>query len=624
MSLDDFVLLNISVSGGNTPTVQGFKTGLCACFHTHYPDLLRVYETADALTQMALDGFRTDEAGYKAVAKYAAAPNAPSLVAVGRRQLPPLQRLTLTLTDGTPGHPYDFTLVGSDGASYPVHYVNALAPGAALAGTVQLLSGSTAVTFGTPQTLAAGALLMFGGVGGQPGTYYALSAAITAATAAVLTTPYGGTGSATATMTASSLAPLAGTVDVVNGSVAVVPTVSPVGVVQPGDALQFASQMGTYYTVLTVVAGTITLTTPYSGNPGTGIQAWDVSTSASAATAIAAIVNAFGVSPAKPVGVATAAGSVITLARSDGQLTDVQDWVSNGFGNIQLANTTADPGITADLDAIQSANNAAFYGVFLDSNSAAEVEAAAVWAESTGVGGKFLFADCSDSVSGVANTTLDLFPVLHADSLKRSHVGQNNTQLLSYAGAGLCGQLLAMNPGSYTAAYKSLPEVPADSETTLPTGQAHVINSQSASLPGPGGKWGNYYKTQAGQNWTFPGCTPSGQYVDLTIGIDWLKTNMQADVAAVIASLPKLPMTDNGAGLIRNAIDTRLRLASTPAYGLILPDGQDPLRPISVTVPSIASVDSTDRANRNLPNVAWSAGLAGAILTATIGGTLIP
>lgn len=686
MAIQDFVAVSVSISNATSPTVIGLNTGLVAGWHVVYPDRVRVYSTAGALQQMVTDGFLTTSPIYKAVAKYASAPNAPALVCVGRRAFPPQQTLTLSCVDGAVSDSYDFSVIGSDGISHAVHYVNAInpgpaIPGTALTGTVTVTFGSTTVTFSGAQTLTAGQLVTFSaqagvsyaiaastvasttatlttaftgtsGAGGtttpgattlvtsgsttvtfsqnqtltigtlltfssQPGVYYALAAAVATATTGTLTVAYGG--NTTAAAQTQALPSLAGTLGVVNGSPIVSTTSTQVGTVIPGDSVMFVSQPGSYYAVLSVTSTTITLTSSYSGVTNASTKAADVCTIAAAATAIQVALAGM-----THIGTATVAANVVTLSRTDGGLNDIQGWCSNGFASIQLANTTADPGLTADLAAIRAANNAAWYGLILDSNSAAEIEAAASWAESTGVGGKFLFADNSDFANTVVSTTTDVFSVLRALSYKRTHLEQNDSSVLSYAGAAMCGQLLAMNPGSYTAAYKTLPGVPADSDTTLTEGQALALNTQTAANPGSGGKWGNYYKTQAGQNWTFPGVTPSGQYVDLTIGIDWLQTHMQADVAAVLAGLPKLPFTDNGIALIRNAIDSRLRLASTPAYGLILPDGQDPARPISVIVPAASAVSPTDRGNRNLPNVSWSAGLAGAILTTSIFGTLLP
>src|ERR1019366_7184179 len=147
------------------------------------------------------------------------------------------------------------------------------------------------------------------------------------------------------------------------------------------------------------------------------------------------------------------------------------------------------------------------------------------------------------------------------------------------------------------------PGVPADCDTTLTEAQAMGLNTMTAAPPGPGGKNGNYYKTVAGQNWLFPGTCPSGRFMDLTIGIDWLQTRMQAAVLGAIAGLPKLPYTDFGIGKIGDAIQGVLRLGAPPPYGLTLPDGQAPARPIKVPVPPAAGLTSAQRASRNVPGV---------------------
>ena len=61
---------------------------------------------------------------------------------------------------------------------------------AQLTGTVSVTNASTAITFSTAQTLPAGTPLVFSG---QLSLVYHLSAAITASTSGVLTSPYGGT-----------------------------------------------------------------------------------------------------------------------------------------------------------------------------------------------------------------------------------------------------------------------------------------------------------------------------------------------------------------------------------------------------------------------------------------------
>lgn len=627
MSASDFVQVAISIANASSPSVQALNTPAIVTYHTHYADLLRVYAASSMLQDMVTDGFSVDEAGYKCAEAMLSAPNTPSQMCIGRRANPPLQTVNLACVDGTVGDAYDLTLVGSDGKAHAIAYINEIDPGTAASGTVTVANDSTALTFQNSQTLAAGGLIIFDGVDGQPGIYYALSGAVSG-TSGTLTTEFQGTGGAGISWT--YLPPLAGTADAINGSATVVTSTSQVGVVYPGDSVQFVSQLGTYYTALEITSAHLILTQPYTGMTSAATKYAAVCTSATAATAIAAAINGLS-----NVGIASVITSVtptpnagetatVQIARTDGFLNDIQGWLANGFASLQLQDVTEDPGVVADLEAIRAANNGAWYGFTLDSNSQAEIEAAAQWTEATLLGGKVFFTNNSDWQNTQVSVTTDVFSELQIDSYTRTFLQQNDQALLCFSGGATLSQALAMNPGSYTLAYKELPGVPADSDTTLTEAQALALNTMTAADPGPGGKNGNYFKTTSSQNWLFPGCCPSGRFMDLTIGIDWLYVNIQAAVLAAIAGLPKLPYTDMGIGALKDAIDGVLRLGSTPAYGLILPDGQDPARPINVTVPTVASLTSAQRATRNVPGISFSAGLQGAIETTTVRGTLIP
>ena len=687
MALSDNVVVNVSISNASSPTVQGLNTGLIAAYHNVYSDRVRVYSVATMLTQMIADGFTVKSPAYKAAVAYCAAPSAPALCCVGRRALPFTQTLKLTCVDGAVGDAYAFTVVGSDNVAHALAYTNVANPGpaipaAALTGTVTVTKGSTTVTFSAAQTLTAGQLLSFSaqagvsytvaastsasttatlttaytgttGAGGtttpgattsvtsgstavtfsvaqtlaigsllqfssQPGVYYALSAAVTASTSGTLTTAYNGTTSAAAQTT--TVTALAGTMGVTSGSASVTTTTTQVGTVSVGDSVQFTQQLGTYYVVAAVAAATLTLTTSYTGTTQATTYGADLCTASTAAAYLTYLL-----SQVTNIGTPTVSTNVITLTAVTGNLNDIQGWLSNGFASIQLQDVTADPGIATDLAAIRAANNGAFYGVILDSNSQLEVQAAEAWIEATGVGGKVGFFNNSDYQNTQSLVTTDLFSVSQLASYKRSFLQQNNSQLLCYAGAAACGQILAANAGSLALSYKSLPTVPADTDTTLTEGQLLALNSMTASTPGVGGKNGNFYKQLAGQNWLLWGCAPSGQFFDLTIGIDFLQTRMQANVAAAIAGLPKLPMTDIGIGAIKDAIDGTLRLMSNPStYNFILADGQDPNRPIKVTVPTAASLTSVQRAQRAVPGITFSAGITGAIDTVVVTGAVIP
>lgn len=693
MSLNDIVQASVSIANANGPQGPGLVTPIIAGYHNHYADRVRLYATSSMLQQMVTDGFATTEPIYKAAQKVCGALAAPATCCIGRRALAPQQTLKLTCLDGTVNDAYNVTVVSSTGVTTNLVYTN-VAQGSTIAeltGTVAVTNGAAAITFSTNQTITAGTLIAFAS---QPGVYYVVSAAVTAATAGTLTANYSGpTAAATtslvqqaisgtvavtngstgvtfsvaqtfaagdlltfasqpgvyyalsaavvsstagtltaayagvtaASSTAQHLATLSVTGHTINGSASVTMSATPVGQVAVGDSVVFASQLGVSYTVAVVTSTTLTLTTPYTGAGATTDHVADVCSATTAATALTGQLQAI-TNYAGTVGAVSVSGAVITISRTDGNLTDVQGWLANGFASLSLQDTTADPGIATDLAAMQAANGGAWFAVILDSNSSAEIQAAAAWCEATGAQGKVLFANNSDIGNLVtpAPSPPDLNTALNTAGYTRTFVEQNNQQLLSYGGASIGSYALSQTPGSYNLAFKSQPGVPADSDTTLTEGQALILNTMTASAPGPGGKKGNYYKFQGGQPYLFPGCAPSGQFFDLTIGVTDLLIAMQVASVAYFAGLPKVPFDQFGLNGLGQVIYGVLVSRSALPYGLILPNGADPTRPIKVNVPPITSYTSAQRAARIMTGFTWSAGLQGAADGAVIQGTLNP
>lgn len=337
------------------------------------------------------------------------------------------------------------------------------------------------------------------------------------------------------------------------------------------------------------------------------------STTTTVATAVAALINAIP-SVGAVIGTVTAAVAVITIARTDGALTDVQGWLTQSTLTtaVVLANTTADPGIAADLVAIQAANSIGWYALILDSNAKAEIVAAQAFIEATGQGGKVAFYDSSDSAN-ITSATTDVFSALQTSGYQRCIIQQNDSQLLSYAGAALAGKVLALNPGSWTAAYMDPVGPPADTDQSLTDSQKFILNTASTTNPGNGGKNGNYFKVVAGNAIVYPGSCPNGQYFDNIVFLDWFQSNAQADVFNVFLGLNKVPLTDNGIGLLGDALETRANIGASPQFG-----GIDATQPIVLTKPKASAISPTDRAKRNVPGLGISFFLSNAIQTTEV------
>lgn len=291
----------------------------------------------------------------------------------------------------------------------------------------------------------------------------------------------------------------------------------------------------------------------------------------------------------------TAMGLALTTP-ADGGLFDVQLFAEKGKGNLDLANTSADPGIAADLALFRS-ERSDWYGLMLDSNSKEEVLAAASWAEAQTV---LFLSETSDAACGDLGSTTDVMALLSAASYVRTACIFSGRQLLSGSGAAWAGEMFPRDPGSATWNFKTLNGILVDD---LQGVFKSVIE----------GKNGNYYITIGGQNTTQDGRSSGNEWLDVTRGIDWLTARIAEDVFALLKAAPKIPYTDSGADRVGGTVAARLEIAIQRE---VLASDPAPV----VTVPKVADVPSATRAARLLPDVKFTGQLAGAIHSVEVRG----
>ena len=123
------------------------------------------------------------------------------------------------------------------------------------------------------------------------------------------------------------------------------------------------------------------------------------------------------------------------------------------------------------------------------------------------------------------------------------------------------------------------------------------------------------YVQVSGVSITCNGKTSSGEFIDVTRFLDWLRIRMQENIFAQLAALDKIPYTDPGVGVVESEVYAVLDegianggLAADPAP--------------TVSVPLVADVSAVDRANRLLPDVKFNAQLAGAIHAVEVTGVI--
>lgn len=554
--LDDLVNVSIT-SQTRTVSRQGFGTPLIAAYHTRWADRVRSYTSLQA---MRSDGFKTSDPAYKiAVAVFAQSPRVTRLK-VGRRASAFTQVVDLTPT--TPanlevftvevdGLPATFTADSSATLAEACTGVAAAVNGLADVDAILATGGASSAS---EQTLSGTQL---NGVTG----YRAMSPA---RRVTLVLSSHADWDASTAVITGTDVdgAALTANLTIPNGG----------------------------NTTLTTTAAFRTVTSIYlPAQSGTG--------------------GTFTAGVAAPVTADGTSGTKVVCTSPAGELHSYKVTTSNaGVLNLAIKDATTDPGIAADLDAILAADTAlgasgGFYGLLLDSQSQAEVATAstgaAAWTEANK---RLLVVQTADGLVLASSSITDVGYVLKAAGYARTAYLYTPGLYTEWHAAAWEGERLPANPGSDTWAFKTLRGVSAYSLT----------DTQRSALEG---KNGNHYQTVAGNAIADPGKSASGEWLDVTRFIDWLRARMRERIFGVQLNAPKIPFTDAGIG--RVVTEVRAQLEDGVTVG-----GIDPGTPFTVTAPRAADVSEADRAARVLSGVEFNAKLAGAIHQLTISGNV--
>jgi hypothetical protein len=170
------------------------------------------------------------------------------------------------------------------------------------------------------------------------------------------------------------------------------------------------------------------------------------------------------------------------------------------------------------------------------------------------------------------------------------------------AGAAWLGRVLPLEPGSESWKGKTLQGV-----TPVTLTATHRVNLRAKKC--------NTYQTVAGIGITWEGTTADGDFVDVTRGLDWLEDDMTKAVFEAITGSDKIAYTDQGVAQIEGVI--RGSLEAAVSKGILAADPAP-----DVEVPKVANISSANKALRLLPDVKFSATLAGAIHKVDIDGVV--
>jgi hypothetical protein len=280
------------------------------------------------------------------------------------------------------------------------------------------------------------------------------------------------------------------------------------------------------------------------------------------------------------------------------------DWFSLEVdpADLSIEQTHADADVDDDLAAILL-EDSSWYALVTLYNSRSYVLTAAAWCETNRklYGPTVNETDAITVAENEANT--DTLQEIKNESYSYTF-GSYHPSPAEFFSSAWMGRCLPIEPGAGTWKFRNLAGVTPVNLTA--TQRLNLVNRRA-----------NSYEEVAGVAITFEGTVGSSTFlfIDNRRNLDWLEDDMSKEVFGALAGAEKIPFEDEGVSVIecavrascQRAVDRRI-FARNPAP--------------AVTVPKVASVSTSDKALRLLPNVKFSGTLAGAIHKVTVTGTV--
>jgi hypothetical protein len=290
--------------------------------------------------------------------------------------------------------------------------------------------------------------------------------------------------------------------------------------------------------------------------------------------------------------------------------------VSDNLNVVDFVGETVAAALAACVDA-----DSDFYGVMVTTRSADVQLAAAEWIEQSGR--LYGTASADPAVSGTtpqADTTsiaAQLMALQRYRTWGLDDPNANGGNGDPWPEAAWFAAMLPIDLDEATATwkFKQLAGVAVPKHTTN-----QIANLVGNPQLGSGGKNWNLYDSIGGQGITREGKVCAGEWIDIIMGRDWLEARMTEAVFNVLLTSAKVPFTDGGVALVVNQIIACLKTAFNTQF--LAFDSTLGNLGFSLTVPAVLDMNPTDRSNRVLKGITWSARVAGAIHVADLNGAI--
>jgi len=179
----------------------------------------------------------------------------------------------------------------------------------------------------------------------------------------------------------------------------------------------------------------------------------------------------------------------------------------------------------------------------------------------------------------------------------------------------IASRILCLQPGSYTAAFKSLEGVDTSKYTKTEEG---YLRPERVDANTPATCAINQYSFVGGRGITWTGVTANVEkegFIDDYIGILYTEARITEDVYSLLASADKIPYTQGGVQTITTAVQARLQQGVSDGF---LSGAPAPV----VVAPDVVNVAPDLKAGRQLPDIEFFAVTAGSVHTVNIRGSV--
>ena len=275
--------------------------------------------------------------------------------------------------------------------------------------------------------------------------------------------------------------------------------------------------------------------------------------------------------------------------------------IANYTANLVAVNAASvEDWVSATIPAVRAVKDQ-WYMLSIDTHVNADVLAVAAYIEGIKATSPKFYVFSSAASDIKTSATTDIFSLVKA--LSYTHTAYIYSGMAtSYAECGLVGRFAPEQAGSNIWEQKTIIGLTVD---TLTPDEISYIHDKNGAT----------YENVGSVDVVIGGKCADGGWIDESIFVDWLKSRIQESVWALLVNTRKIGYTSAGAAAIEGS------MRSVMAEGIQVGGLAADPAPV-VTVPNVLNLSSAQRATRTLPDVTFTARLAGAIRATTISGTV--